>query len=86
MADLARALDEVVGSPVVDRTGLTGTWDYDLRWTLPARPLGEPNQQTIESSAEVFTGLREQLGLKLDATRAPYDVLVIDAVSRPTSN
>jgi uncharacterized protein (TIGR03435 family) len=86
MADLARALDEVVGSPVVDRTGLTGTWDYDLRWTRPAGPPAEPNQQTIESSAEVFTGLREQLGLKLEAARAPYDVLVVDAVSRPTSN
>jgi uncharacterized protein (TIGR03435 family) len=34
----------------------------------------------------VFAGLREQLGLKLEATRAPYDVLVVDAVSRPTSN
>jgi uncharacterized protein (TIGR03435 family) len=86
MADLAKALDEVVGSPVVDRTGLTGTWDYDLRWTRPGGPPAEPNQQTIESSAEVFTGLREQLGLKLEATRAPYDVLVVDAVSRPTSN
>jgi uncharacterized protein (TIGR03435 family) len=86
MADLTKALDEVVGSPVVDRTGLTGTWDYDLRWTLPAGPPAEPNQQTIESSAQVFTGLREQLGLKLEATRAPYDVLVVDAVSRPTSN
>jgi uncharacterized protein (TIGR03435 family) len=86
MADLARALDEVVGSPVVDRTGLTGTWDYDLRWTRPAGPPAEPNKQPIESSAEVFTGLREQLGLKLEATRAPYDVLVVDAVSRPTSN
>jgi uncharacterized protein (TIGR03435 family) len=86
MADLTRALDEVVGSPVVDRTGLTGTWDYDLRWTLPAGPPAEPNQQTIESSGEVFTGLREQLGLRLEATRAPYDVLVVDAVSRPTSN
>lgn len=86
MADLTRALDEVVGSPVVDRTGLTGTWDYDLRWTRPAGPPAEPNQQTIESSGEVFAGLREQLGLKLEATRAPYDVLVVDAVSRPTSN
>jgi len=44
-----------------------------------------PNQAaTIDSTAELITALREQLGLKLEGTREPHDVLVVDSISRPT--
>jgi uncharacterized protein (TIGR03435 family) len=84
MPQLVRLLDEVAGSPVVDRTGLTGAFDFDVTWGKPGDLQADPNVQTTEDLAALFTALREQLGLRLDATRGPYDVLVIDAVSRPT--
>jgi uncharacterized protein (TIGR03435 family) len=84
MPQLVRLLDETVGSPVVDRTGLTGAFDFDVTWGPPGDLQTDPSQQTTEGLASLFTALREQLGLKLDATRGPYDVLVIDSVARPT--
>jgi uncharacterized protein (TIGR03435 family) len=80
---------------VVDRTGLTGNFNIDLKWTpdnLPPRPPGAPADQPIRvngadidpNGPSLFTALQEQLGLKLEATRAPVDVLVIDRVERPS--
>jgi uncharacterized protein (TIGR03435 family) len=69
---------------VVDRSGLTGTFDFDLQWA----PLPFPGSQASPAGANdgpsIFTALQEQLGLKLDSQRAPVDVLVIDSVERPT--
>ena len=59
----------------MDRTGLTGRFDYDLTWTPQALDPG------AESS---LTAVREQLGLRLESTKAPVDVLVIDAAEKPT--
>lgn len=64
----------VTGRVVVDRTGLTDRFDYDLTWTP---------QQLDPSAASFFTAVREQLGLRLEATKAPVDVLVIDAAEQP---
>jgi uncharacterized protein (TIGR03435 family) len=57
---------------VVDRTGLTGVFDFDLTWAADAAP------DSVDPS--IFTALQEQLGLKLESTRGPIDVLVIDHV------
>jgi uncharacterized protein (TIGR03435 family) len=62
--------------PTVDRTGLSGSFDIELKWSREVSPTGD---QPV-----VFTALEEQLGLKLQPGRAPLDVMVIDAVSRPT--
>jgi uncharacterized protein (TIGR03435 family) len=86
MAQLATALDAVVSSPVIDRTGLTGAYDFDLQWGKPEDLRFDPSRQSPESLAELFTALREQLGLKLEPTRAPYDVLVIESIARPTAD
>jgi uncharacterized protein (TIGR03435 family) len=83
-----------VNRVVVDRSGLTGNFDIELRWTpdvLPPRPPGLAADQPIRVNGEsidpngpsLFTALQEQLGLKLDGTRAPVDVLVIDRLERP---
>jgi uncharacterized protein (TIGR03435 family) len=83
IADFARVLSflGVAGErPVVDRSGLTGDYDVDLRWT-PDRA-----RQVDPDVPPLFTALREQLGLKLEATRGPIDVLVIDSAERPTAN
>jgi uncharacterized protein (TIGR03435 family) len=80
-----------VGRIVVDRTGLTGTFDIDLRW-MPERPFVDSTRSAaatpIADSGEppLFTAIREQLGLKLERARVPVDVLVIDRVERPTPN
>ena len=85
MTQLARSLEQVMGAPVVDRSGLTDVFDIDLQW-------GTGNIEQVISTigvdeqAALLTALREQLGLRLDTTRAPYEVIVVESVSTPTSN
>lgn len=91
-ATLVNVLEGQAGRIIVDRTGLTGTFDIELTFTpefIVNRPAGGPppqfNGQPIDPNGPtLFTALQEQLGLKLEATKAPVDVLVIDSVSRPT--
>lgn len=67
---------------IVDRTGLTGRYDWDLQWTPEAR---SPALTTAPIAGVPFvTALQEQLGLKLESQRAPVDVLVIERAERPT--
>ena len=68
---------------MLDRTGLTGRYDFTVRWE-GAR--GPAEQATVEEIAAMITALEDQLGLKLESSRAPEDVVVIDAVRRPTTN
>ena len=77
-----------LGRAVVDRTGLNGDWDFDLAYSdLQQGALPVANAQPVDPNApSLFTALQEQLGLKLESTRAPVDVLVIDKVSQPTEN
>ena len=76
MNEFARFLNVNVGRTVVDRTGLTGVWDFDLKWSAPNAPTPDPDRPSI------FTALQEQLGLRLDAATGPVEVLVIDRVER----
>jgi len=85
MSLLAQVLQMPVGRSVLDRTGLQGTYDLELQYTpdrLQVR--GPEGPATDASGVSVFTALREQLGLKLESTKAPVDVLVIDRAERPT--
>ena len=75
---LANRLSSLVGRQTVDRTGLTGTFDFDLTWAADAAP------DSVGPS--IFTALQEQLGLKLESARGPIDVLVIDQVRPLTPN
>ena len=75
-------LSNFVNRPVIDRTGLTGSFDLDLTYTpeTPARgAIGVPSD-----GPSIFTALQEQLGLRLDSQRGPVDVFVIDRAERPT--
>jgi uncharacterized protein (TIGR03435 family) len=85
MADLARNLAPMAGRSVIDKTSLTGTYDLDLRWT-PDGPAGDaPGGVALpgDDAVSLFTAMKEQLGLKLEAQRAPIEVLVIDSAERP---
>jgi uncharacterized protein (TIGR03435 family) len=82
----------VLDRPVVDKTGLTGRWDFQVRWTPDESQFVSMGVRvpppTNDSNAPpgIFTAFTEQLGLKLDASRAPVDVLVIDKVEKPSEN
>ena len=84
MQNLSGSLQALVGRPVVDRTGLSGTFDMDLQWTSGVDPAPGGNAPSPDDGASIFTAPQEQLGLKLEPTRGPFDVLVIDSVQRPT--
>jgi uncharacterized protein (TIGR03435 family) len=69
-----------IDRPVVDKTGLTGDYDFVLDWT-------PDDVKSDELSApSLFTAVQEQLGLKLEAQTAPREVLVIDHAEKPTEN
>lgn len=89
-AMIAGVLANQVGRPVLDRTGLTKHFNIELEFVpdIAARgPNGTPIPETAAGDGpSIFTALQEQLGLKLDATRAPVDVLVIDKAAQPTEN
>jgi uncharacterized protein (TIGR03435 family) len=91
MADLAGGLSGLLERIVVDKTGITGTFHIVLTFTpddstvrLPDIP-GAPEQPPADS-ANIFTAIQEQLGLKLESAKGPVDVLVIDHVEKPSEN
>ncbi len=87
MAALARMLAGPVGRLVEDRTGLTGGFDFDVEFAVdPAAVAGAGAPAADANAPSIFTALEEQLGLKLQAERAPVEVLMIDRVERPTEN
>jgi uncharacterized protein (TIGR03435 family) len=89
LPDVARNLSNFAGRMVVDRTGLTGTFDLSVTWTPDQMPAGglPPGAPAIDPNGpSLFTALQEQLGLKLEGTRGPVEVLVIDRVERPTED
>ena len=86
---LVNLLPQFVERQVIDRTGLTGVYDLTLRWTPEAIPslLGLPQAPLPPADPDVpdiFTAVREQLGLKLEAGRGPVEVVVIDRLEKPT--
>jgi uncharacterized protein (TIGR03435 family) len=80
MSSLVSALSSGISRIVLDRTGLEGAYDVKLTWTPDFVRQGNGDVNTPSLS----TALQEQLGLKLESTRGPVDVLVIDYVERPT--
>jgi uncharacterized protein (TIGR03435 family) len=88
----ARSLAPIVRRVVLDRTGLAGAYDadFDASAELPPPPpppgSGIPNPFDPRNMPSIFSVLTEQLGLKLEATRATVDVLVIDAAERPVED
>ena len=95
---LARILSQQLGRTVVDKTGLTGNYDYALDWTPdndvppPVKgggPEGGPPHNDIGSigvGPSLFTALQEQLGLKLESEKGKVDVIVIDRIEPPSEN
>ena len=75
------SLEYFMDRPVVDETGLAGKFDFTLKWSPDTMKQGEANEYP-----GLTTAVREQLGLKLESAKGPVEVLVVDAVSRPSDN
>jgi uncharacterized protein (TIGR03435 family) len=87
MSRFARDLTMVARRMVVDRTGLTGRYDIDVEFTPEFRPAPPPGAPDLPVPAgdgpSLFTAIQEQLGLKLESTRGPVEMLVVDSAQRP---
>ena len=69
------------GQPVIDKTGLTGSYDIKLTYA----PLNDPSANS--ANPDIFTAIQDQLGLKLIPAKVPVDYLIIDHIDRtPTEN
>lgn len=86
MTMLTNALTVITGRRVVDATGLPGNWEFDITFNPPAPPPGIELPPPDPDKASLFTVLQEQLGLKLEASRMPMPVMVVDRVERPVED
>ena len=67
--------------PVLDQTGLTGTYDFKMEW-LP----DDASAGSATDAPSIYTAIQDQLGLRLETQKAPFDVLVIDHIEKPSAN
>jgi uncharacterized protein (TIGR03435 family) len=93
LAHFARWMGFVVlDKPVSEKTGLTGTYDFTLKWTPDESQFASmgvhvpPPVDNPNAPPGLFTAIQEQLGLRLEAQKVPNEVLVIDQVERPSGN
>lgn len=77
MTDFAKSMQKSAGRTIEDRTGLTGKYDFQIRWATDPSP--ESDDPTL------FTVIREQLGLRLQSAKGPVDIIVVDNVTHPAS-
>jgi bla regulator protein BlaR1 len=99
LSALAKILTNPLGRTVVDRTGLTGDYNFTVEWTPDVNeaivPKGAPKGMPAEAPKDtilppdgpsLFTALQEQLGLKLESRKGPVEMFVIDRAERPSAN
>jgi uncharacterized protein (TIGR03435 family) len=93
MADFTGLMQQaVLDRPVLDQTELTGRYDFTLVWTPDDSQFAgmgakiPPPTDSANAPPNLYTAIQEQIGLKLEATKAPADVMVIDHVEKPSEN
>lgn len=96
MSELVKMLGNQLRRPIVDKTGLTGKYDFNLEYAPDMAGMGGPPPPpgggpaptgADESGPDITTAVREQLGLKLDSKKLPVDILIIDKADKvPTEN
>jgi uncharacterized protein (TIGR03435 family) len=94
MEEFAEVMQGTLDRPVVDQTGLKDRYDFQFRWTpdesqyggrVPPPSSGD-NTPAADAPPPLFTAIQEQVGLKLDAMKAPAKVMVIESVEKPSAN
>jgi uncharacterized protein (TIGR03435 family) len=91
MVNLAQTLSDLLGMPVLDATAIPGVFDFRLTWTphtdVPRPGLSDEDADRLvlpeDSNPSLFAALQEQFGLKLEARKAPLDILIIDHAAKP---
>jgi uncharacterized protein (TIGR03435 family) len=86
IAILVSVLTQQLGRPVVDRTGLQGNYNFTLKWTPDLTSASAAPPTDADAGPSIFTAVEEQIGLKLESTKAPTQVIVIDHAERPSDN
>lgn len=86
MPMLANTLANATGRVVLDKTGLTGKYDYMLEWAPEVSAAESRDSAAVSSGPTIFTAVEEQLGLKLESAKEPVEMIVIDHVDRPSEN
>ncbi len=93
MADFAGLMQSaVLDKPVVDHTGISGRYDFELKWTPDQGQfetfggIKAPTAENADAPPDLFTAIQQQLGLKINSTKAATDVMVIDKVEKPSPN
>jgi bla regulator protein blaR1 len=90
--ELAQQLSHYLHIAVIDKTGLKGSYDFNLKWTEnPNQPpdaagANDATDNSVAPEASLFNAIQQQLGLKLEPQKQPMDILVIDHIEVPTGN
>jgi uncharacterized protein (TIGR03435 family) len=76
-----------LGRPLVDKTELTGRYDVTIEWARDPKPSANPDAPLpAPAGPTIVDALRDQLGLKLEPSKASLPVIVVDKVERPSEN
>ncbi|MFY9726245.1 MAG: TIGR03435 family protein [Bryobacteraceae bacterium] len=88
MDRFAEVLSRQMDLPVLNHTGLAGSFDLKLEWTPESRAPARPgaDDAMLETGVSIFTAIQQQLGLRLRAKKTPVEVIVIDHAERPSEN
>jgi uncharacterized protein (TIGR03435 family) len=93
VAPLLMLLQMLEKCPVSDKTGLTGKYDFELKWARDPATISPPGTSSVPSPSSddsarpsIFTALQEQLGLKLVPIKAQLQSIVIDHIEKPSAN
>ena len=92
LASLVDVLSAQLGRTILDRTGLKGNYDFTLQWTPDQSPAGSVEAPKVgepvtgSAALPILAAIQEQLGLKLEPSTAPEEVLVIDHIEKPAEN
>jgi uncharacterized protein (TIGR03435 family) len=87
VSDLARVMQRaILDRPVVDSTGLTGKYDFNLVWAPDESQFGGDIKVPETDAPPLMVAMQQQLGLQMKATKGPVDTLVIDGVEKPSEN
>lgn len=92
VGDLTASLSRLLGRNVVDKTGLTGKYNIQMKWSpdetqaVQAAPATQPALAGDALGSSIFTAFQEQLGLKLEAQKGPVKVLIVESADNPSEN
>lgn len=94
MVDFTHVMQEaVLDRPVVDQTNLPGHWNFNLKWTPDETQFGgmaanipRPSADAADAAPPLYTAIRDQIGLQLEATKTAVPVFVVDHIAQPSEN